>query len=497
MRIKVLVSAPAARADLVAHARLFDLQRLRPGTSLELTATRNGPRGDGSAYDHTLAEFVTLDAGVGAQDEGFDAVCIDEASDAALDGLRSRLDIPVVGAGSGALWLGRLVGLPVAYLATTSASVGVRHAIEPNDEHTAFVVSVGSMDDQDLVEISSVERAARHAAVRGAACIALVGSMRVYRERVASLVDLPVFDATMAAIKLAETMRGLGIGASPVATEPTREVQDGLVADRLRSESDVASPITLDASVAEAPDRRIRVVVPHSDMDEAAIGRRAEVIAPGLLHDATTVEYTGIRTSPNRADSPYATLLMDVFSFEGGLRAAVDGFDALTVDSTSDSGIPGLRSRLSILVLGTGQATWALGGALATRLSILAMEPEWAYFFKKGLRAAHLGHTLASVRDVGTPTDPYNLFAGKEEQMYQTLTEMGTDAVEQDGAEVIVLGSTTMHQAGDHLAAALPAPVLNPGRVTLRSIEAMLEMGLTQSRVAAPSPGRTNDEVFA
>jgi allantoin racemase len=238
------------------------------------------------------------------------------------------------------------------------------------------------------------------------------------------------------------------------------------------------------------------VLVPHSDMDEAAVGRRADVVAPGLLHDATSVEYTGIRTSPNRADSPYAALLMSLFSFEAGLSAADDGFDALTVDSTSDSGIPGLRSRLPIVVLGTGQATWALAAALGSRLSILAMEPEWAYFFKKNLSASGLANALASVRDVGVPTDPYNLFAGKEEQMFRTLTEMGAAAIEQDGAEVIIVGSTTMHQAGDHLAEALPAPVLNPGRVALRSIEAMLEMGLKQSRVAAPSPGETNDEVF-
>lgn len=495
MKIKLIVSEPGPRADLASHAGLFDTRALRPGTSLELTATRNGPRGAGSAYDHTLAELVTLDSGMTAQDEGFDAVCIDDASDPALDGLRSRLDIPVVGAASGALWLGRLVGLPVAYLAPTTAVTGVSHVLESFDEHTSFVVPVRSGDDH-AEEASAVIGAARLAADRGAACIALVGSTRAHRESVASTAEIPVFDATMAAVKLAETLSGLGLGPSRIALVPARQVQDDLVADRLRSELDAPPSIRVDASIDQAPDRRIRVLVPHSDMDEAAVGRRADVMAPGLLHDATTVEYTGIRTSPNRADSPYAALLMSLFSFEAGLSAADDGFEALTVDSTSDSGIPGLRSRLPIVVLGTGQATWALAAALGSRLSILAMEPEWAYFFKKNLSASGLASALASVRDVGVPTDPYNLFAGKEEQMFRTLTEMGEAAIAQDGAEVIIVGSTTMHQAGDHLAEALPTPVLNPGRVALRSIEAMLEMGLKQSRVAAPSPGGTNDEVF-
>ena len=147
-----------------------------------------------------------------------------------------------------------------------------------------------------------------------------------------------------------------------------------------------------------------------------------------------------------------------------------------------------------MLVLGTGQATWALATAIASRFSILAMEPEWVYFYKKGLRAARLSHALASVRTVGIATDPYNLFKGKEGEMFAQLTRLGQAAIDEDRAEAIVVGSTTMHQAGDHLAASLPAPVLNPGRVALRTIEALLEMGLVQSRAVSPLPDEPNDQ---
>jgi allantoin racemase len=81
--------------------------------------------------------------------------------------------------------------------------------------------------------------------------------------------------------------------------------------------------------------------------------------------------------------------------------------------------------------------------------------------------------------------------------MFAQLTRLGQAAIDQDGAEAIVVGSTTMHQAGDHLASSLPVPVLNPGRVALRTIEAMLELGLTQSPVASPAPISPNDGIFS
>jgi allantoin racemase len=179
---------------------------------------------------------------------------------------------------------------------------------------------------------------------------------------------------------------------------------------------------------------------------------------------------------------------MDAFCLEQGLHAAAEGFDAVTVDSTTDSGIAGLRSALPITVLGTGAAVWALAAAVCHRFSILAMEPEWSYFYDKNLRLAHLRSSLTSVQSVGTRTDPYRLFEGKEEVMFARLEGLAREAIDRDGAEAIVIGSTTMHQAAEHLTRALPVPVLNPGRVALASIEAILDLGVQQSRLISPMP---------
>ena len=48
--------------------------------------------------------------------------------------------------------------------------------------------------------------------------------------------------------------------------------------------------------------------------------------------------------------------------------------------------------------------------------------------------------------------------------MFQTLTAEAQKAIDEDGADVILLGSTTMHQAGDYMAANLPAATVAMAR---------------------------------
>ena len=60
--------------------------------------------------------------------------------------------------------------------------------------------------------------------------------------------------------------------------------------------------------------------------------------------------------------------------------------------------------------------------------------------------------------------------------------------IEEDGADVICLGSTTMHQAAEFLAGELPVPVINPGPLTYKLAETFLALNLRPGRAAYPAP---------
>ena len=78
------------------------------------------------------------------------------------------------------------------------------------------------------------------------------------------------------------------------------------------------------------------------------------------------------------------------------------------------------------------------------------------------------------------------LLAGKEDEIFPALEALARSCIKEDGADVILLGSTTMHQAHGFLAERLPVPVINPGPLSYKLAEAALGLGLTHSRVAYP-----------
>jgi Asp/Glu/hydantoin racemase len=139
-------------------------------------------------------------------------------------------------------------------------------------------------------------------------------------------------------------------------------------------------------------------------------------------------------------------------------------------------------------VFGPGKASMLMALTLGDRFSIMAMASRWNPLYKKALDELGLHHKCASVRAIEVPPDNQALLSGKEEEVFPLLEAAGRKAIEEDGAEVLILGSTTMHQSHAYLSARLPVPVINPGPLSYKLAEAALALGLTHSRVGYPRP---------
>ena len=75
----------------------------------------------------------------------------------------------------------------------------------------------------------------------------------------------------------------------------------------------------------------------------------AELRTPGVEYD-----FVPVKNSCRNADSAYELLILDAYIAEAGLRSEEEGYDAVVMDTVSDSGLAALRSRLTIPVLGPG-----------------------------------------------------------------------------------------------------------------------------------------------
>jgi allantoin racemase len=240
---------------------------------------------------------------------------------------------------------------------------------------------------------------------------------------------------------------------------------------------------------------RIKYIIPFP-FDEEGIANRAAQIQRDVLGPDTEVECVPVRNSATLVDCYYEDLVFDMYITEAGLRAEEEGYDAVVMDTVSDSGMYALRSRLEIPVIGPGLVSYLVGMLLGHRFSIITMWDKWTHLYEKNLALYDLEQKCASIRAVNIPPDVEALFTGKEEEMFAKLTAEAQKAIDEDGAGVILLGSTTMHQAGDYMSEHLPAPVVNPGPVAIKLTEAIVQLGLTHSKVDFPSPSSIIDDRF-
>lgn len=98
MKIKVIV--PVTTKEFVAPTREEVEKFASKGTEIDVEAIEYGTASIESSYDEMLVAPGIIKVAEKAQSDGFDGVITDCMCDPALDALREKLDIPVVGPGN-------------------------------------------------------------------------------------------------------------------------------------------------------------------------------------------------------------------------------------------------------------------------------------------------------------------------------------------------------------------------------------------------------------
>jgi allantoin racemase len=241
--------------------------------------------------------------------------------------------------------------------------------------------------------------------------------------------------------------------------------------------------------------KRIKMIFPVPMSEETRPLVESQLPA-SLLRDDIEVSFVGAGRVMTLAESYYDMAIMELAVIEAGIKAQEEGFDAVCINTMSDSGLSALRSRLSIPVIAPAISSFHTACMLGNKFSVLTMWPQWYPLYHKTLKDYGLESRLASIRSIDVRPDTQALLEGKEDVVFARLLEAGKRAIEEDGADVLILGSTTMHQSHAYLAAHLPVPVLNPGVIAYKQCELLLELGLCHSKATYPSPESIKDDAF-
>jgi allantoin racemase len=222
----------------------------------------------------------------------------------------------------------------------------------------------------------------------------------------------------------------------------------------------------------------------NTDLGQAEVDRRL-AYARSLVGPDTEVDFAVPKEGPGsietRADAAAAVpALIDAVR-----RAEANGYDAVIISCFSDPGLDACREMVSIPVTASAQASMHVAAQLGSRFSVISPGSRRSSRGYDNPRKYGLWERFASVRLSGLSVMD---LARDRERTLERLAEVGRLAVDEDGADTLVLGCMSMafHGIDRELAARVGVPVVNPVPASLMLAELLVRCGLRQSPLAYP-----------
>ena len=235
---------------------------------------------------------------------------------------------------------------------------------------------------------------------------------------------------------------------------------------------------------------RVLYILPGSlsrtELGTREIDRRLGILRR-LAAPGTEVEITDVPEGPSSIESAYEEYLSVPGSLQKVQEAARAGMDAAIIGCFGDPGVDAARELAEMLVVGPAESGMLFACALGHRFSVVTVLDSVVAPLRHLAHRIGVSEKLASVRAVDIPVLELNKDRARS---VSRMIALGRRAVEEDGADALVLGCMSMGflEAHTEIAAAVGVPVVNPVYAALRMAEALHGAGLRHSKRAYPLP---------
>jgi len=214
-----------------------------------------------------------------------------------------------------------------------------------------------------------------------------------------------------------------------------------------------------------------------------AEGRRSA--SPGVEITAATAAF-GAQYVENRVEAAIAAhALLDVLAEQAA------GHDAVIVSAFGDPGLEAAKEMLDIPVVGLSEAALHTAYMLGRRYSVVCLTERLRTWYGECAEGLGLTGRLAGLRVAGAPV---RYITTVVEDLRDPLLAECLKAVEEDRAEVVVLGGGPTAGLARELAGEVPVPLLDGVTCAVQMAEALVRIAPrppTQGGFARPAPKPT------
>lgn len=208
---------------------------------------------------------------------------------------------------------------------------------------------------------------------------------------------------------------------------------------------------------------------------DAHAGRRL-----AMSTDEVQLVVVNIPHGPDSMESAYDEAIAAPYILQQVVSAETEGCDAVVIDCAADPALRAAREISELPVVPAGEASYHAAMMVAGKFSVITVLPTTANEISDHLKMYGFSSRVASVRSANVPV----LALEDEQEAEEHLYAAARKAIDEDGAQAIVLSCTGMMAMRDSLEKRLGVPVIEPYLAAIQFAASLVRMKLRQSRLS-------------
>ena len=222
---------------------------------------------------------------------------------------------------------------------------------------------------------------------------------------------------------------------------------------------------------------KIKTIMCNSSQEfyDAHAGRRL-----AMSTDEVQLVVVNIPHGPDSMESAYDEAIAAPYILQQVVSAETEGCDAVVIDCAADPALRAAREISELPVVSAGEASYHAAMMVAGKFSVITVLPTTANEISDHLKMYGFSSRVASVRSANVPV----LALEDEQEAEEHLYAAARKAIDEDGAQAIVLGCTGMMAMRDSLEKRLGVPVIEPYLAAIQFAASLVRMKLRQSRLS-------------
>lgn len=234
--------------------------------------------------------------------------------------------------------------------------------------------------------------------------------------------------------------------------------------------------------------QRIRPVYIRQDKEVRAIPKiiyidpvGPEIACPGIIdnlgdikNSETNLDFTHLDSGPSNLEYRYSEALVVPGLLNKIKKLEKEGYDGAIIGCFYDPGLYEAREILNqMVVTAPAEASMHIGAVLGHRFSVLVGRRKWIPRITENISKYGITGKFASFKSLEMGVDD---FQGNKEITLAQMEKLAREAVEEDGAEVIILGCTMQFGYYQKLQEAVGVPVIDPVIAALKHAEMLISL---------------------